>query len=76
MSELEWIDIFGDNLLDMLRENKMSQRELADATGLAESAISNYIHKRRAPNFKAIVNIAYAMNCSMDELIDFGDQID
>lgn len=76
MSEVEWIDIFGDNLVDMLKEYKMSQRELADAAGLTESAISNFIHKRRAPSFKAIINIAYAFDCSIDELIDFGDQID
>lgn len=75
MTELEWIDIFGDNLRDMLDDANMTQRELADETGLAESSISRYIHKEMAPSFKAIINIAYALDCSIDDLIDFGDKI-
>lgn len=75
MSEIEWIDIFGDNLDEMLYEANMTQRELADAAGLSESAISQYIHKQKAPGFKAIINIAYALDCSIDDLIDFGDRI-
>ena len=75
MTEQEWIDIFGDNLIDMLRDANMTQKDLADETGLAESTISAYIHKRKAPSFRAIVNISYALNVSMDDLIDFGDKI-
>lgn len=75
MSEVEWLEIFGDNLLDMLDEANMTQRELADATGLSESTISKYIHKQAVPGVKALVNIANVLNCSMDDLIDFGDRI-
>lgn len=75
MSETEWLNIFGDNLVDLLDKENMSQRELADATGLSEATISNYIHKRQLPGIKAIVNIAYVLNCSIDDLIDFGDTI-
>lgn len=75
MSELEWMDIFGDNLVNMLEGARMTQRELADASGLSESSISNYIHKQRMPNIKAVVNLAYALDCSLDDLIDFGDRI-
>lgn len=75
MSELEWLEIFGDNLVDMLEDAKMTQRELADAAGLSEGTISHYINKTRLPGLKAIINIAYAMDVSIDELIDFGDRI-
>lgn len=75
MSELEWLDIFGDNLVSLLRDARMTQRELADAAGLSESTISSYIHKTKIPSLKAIINIAYAFDISMDELIDFGDMI-
>ena len=75
MSELEWIDIFGDNLADMIDSANMSQRELADATCLSEASISRYINKQMAPSFKAIVNIAYVLDCSIEDLIDFGDMI-
>ena len=76
MSEMDWLDIFGDNLIDMLKEARMSQRELADESGLSEATVSAYINKKKIPGLRAIINMAYALNCSTDELIDFGDQID
>lgn len=75
MTELEWLAIFGVNLMEMLHENGMTQRDLADDTGLSEGTISNYIRGRQLPGVKAIVNIANALNCSIDDLIDFGDRI-
>lgn len=75
MTEMEWLDIFGDNLKSALEYTNTSQRELADASGLAESTISNYINKRKMPSLKAIINIAYAMDISTDELINFDERI-
>lgn len=76
MTELEWITIFGDNLVDLLKRANMTQQELADETGLSKATISAYIHKRKAPGLKAIINIAYALDCSVDELIDFEEMIE
>lgn len=75
MTEQEWLNIFGDNLNGMLCDARMSQRELADAAMISEAAISSYIHKRKLPSVKAIINIAYALDCSVYDLIDFGDII-
>lgn len=76
MSENDWLNAFGDNLRDMLESVGMSQRELAEQTGLSPGAISKYIHKQSLPGIKAIVNIAYVLDCSMDDLIDFGCMIE
>ena len=76
MSELEWMDIFGDNLRDALKDANMSQRELAEVTGLHESTISRYIHKTLFPSLQAIINISYALDMGIDELVDFGAPID
>ncbi len=76
MSEIEWLDIFGDNLYQMLDDVNMSQRELADAIGADESTISRIINKQRMPNIKHIVNIAYVLNCNIADLMDFGDMIE
>lgn len=76
MTELEWVGIFGDNLSDMLQDAKMSQQELADATGLSKASISSYINKRKAPGLKAIINIAHALDCSVDDLMDFEEMIE
>lgn len=76
MTELEWINVFGDNLSDMLRNMNMTQKELADAAGISESMVSDYVHKKRAPRLRTIINIAYALNCSVDELMDFEEMIE
>lgn len=76
MTELEWLQIFGDNLADMLNDARMTQRELADETGLSESSISNYIKKNKIPGIKALINISYALDCDVSDLIDFGDRIE
>ena len=75
MSEREWLDIFGDNLISLLEDARMSQRELAVVAGLSESVISDYIHKRKMPKVRAIINIGYALDCDFNDLIDFGDRI-
>lgn len=75
MTEIEWMQIFGDNLVSILEEWGMTQRELADRSGLSESTISRYIHKEVAPSIFAVINIADTLGISIDELIDFGDRI-
>lgn len=75
MLEVEWMDIFGDNLRDILKEQNMSRRELAQVLDLSEATISNYINKKQMPTMEVIVNMAYELSMSIDELIDFGDTV-
>ena len=60
----------------VLKAARMTQQELADVTGLSKATISAYIHKRKAPGLRAIINIAYALDCSVDELVDFEEMIE
>lgn len=76
MNEAQWLNMFGDNLASMLYEAKYTQRDLADMTGLSESTISFYIHKQKMPGIRAILKIAYALDCEVSELIDFGTPIE
>lgn len=76
MTETEWLDIFSNNLLELMRERGYSQGDLADDTGLSKMAISYYINKQRIPGIRAIINIAYILDCDVSELIDFGDRIE
>ena len=76
MTEIEWLTIFGENLKRKLKYSRMSQKELSEATGISESAISNYINGRQFPNIKSIINICYELGCDIDELIDFGSTIE
>ena len=76
MSDLEWMKMFGENLKDIMKEVGITQRELADETGLTEACISYYVNGQRMPSVKAIINIGYALNCSEDDLISFMDKIE
>lgn len=75
MSEVEWMEIFANNLVNILEEENMTQKELADAIGITKSAISKYINKQRMPSLKNIINMSDVLNISIDELIYFGDVI-
>lgn len=75
MSEMEWLQIFGNNLLYHMQTRGMSQRDLAEATDLTQASISRYSSGRQMPGIKAIVNMANALGCTTDELIDFGSMI-
>lgn len=76
MSEYEWLDYFGENLLYLLRRAHITQRELARLSGISEAAISTYIHGQKMPGPRALVNIAHVMGCTLDELMDFGEMIE
>ena len=76
MGQQEWLNIFGDNLVDMLRKANLTQEDLSEMTGLSRSTISRYIRKRQMPSPKALVNIAEALECDYEGLMWFGDIIE
>lgn len=75
MTEQEWIDIFGDNLRDILKEYGYTQRDLADAIGVTESTISRYINKQRMPTVPILINMSLELGIELDEFAIFGDRI-
>lgn len=76
MSQQEWLDIFGDNLVSILEEEQVSQKELSRLTGLSESTISRYINKSQMPTVRAIINISYALDWSFEDMLNYGDIIE
>ena len=76
MSEVEFIDIFGDNLRDLMDECGYSQRELAKETGINNTTISRYLKKERMPTAKSLVNLAFALECNLDDLVPTYDYVD
>jgi transcriptional regulator with XRE-family HTH domain len=75
MSELEWMRIFGNNLVYHMQSADMTQEELARATGLTQASISRYASGTQLPGIRAVINISNALGLTTDELIDFGDII-
>ena len=76
MSQQEWLNIFGDNLISILEKEQISQKELSRLTGLSESTISRYINKLQMPTVRAIINISYALDWSFEDMLNYGDIID
>jgi transcriptional regulator with XRE-family HTH domain len=75
MTEKYWLRLFTANLLKRMTEARVSQKELADLTGLSQGTISKYTRAKQMPTTKALLNISYVLQCTVDELIDFGEQI-
>ena len=76
MSEVEFIDIFGDNLRDLMEERGFSQRELSKESGVSNVTISRYIKKERMPTAKSLVTLSIALECDLDDLVPTYDYID
>lgn len=70
MSEIELMRQIGENIRDLMGDWNMSQKELADRTGISEATISYYINGERMPSVKNLVNIAYVLECDLTEIVE------
>lgn len=59
---------FGERLLLVLKEKEMTQRELAEKININETALSRYVNGSRKPRMDILVNIARALNVSVEYL--------
>ena len=70
----------GEKIQEILTARKMTQKELANASGLTEAAISRYITGARTPKSISLSAIAKALDVTTDELLgntsDTHDEID
>lgn len=76
MTECEWLQEFAENLSELMFEHEFTQTKLAEETGLTQASISRYLNGRQIPTLRAIVNMAYALDVTTDDLIDFGSMIE
>ena len=57
-------------------ERNMSQKELAELSGVAQQNISYYESGARVPSAVALYKLAAALGCTMDELYREDDHAD
>ena len=60
---------FAENLKDLLFDSKLTQKQLADITGIDKASINRYKAGTCMPNLKAVVKLAEHFNCSIDYLV-------
>jgi transcriptional regulator with XRE-family HTH domain len=76
MTLTDWKSVFANNLIDILRDRGMSQRQLAVDSGVSPAMISDYINGIRVPGLIAAINMAYALDMDVGDLVDFDERID
>lgn len=64
------MESIGKRIEALMREKKLSQKELAVMAGVTESALSRYINNERQPKAEILANIATALNTTSDYLIN------
>lgn len=69
ISELEAIEIIGDNLRDIMKDARISQNKLAKESRLTQATISRCLNKQYMPSVKTIMNLCYALNCDYNDLL-------
>lgn len=69
MKKEEWRNDFVRNLRGMMNEENISQTELAKRSNLSKETINKYLNYQRYPSAIAVVNLAQALNCDVEDLI-------
>lgn len=71
MTEADLLITFSDNLRYMMNEHCINQSELSRESGISRQSINSYLNAQRMPSLKAVVNLSYALNCDLDDLVPF-----
>lgn len=63
------MSIFSERLALLMKQRKISQKELAQKAGVTESAMSYYVKGVRTPRSNVLIRIAKALNITTDYLL-------
>lgn len=64
---------FGDNLLDLLEERNITQKEFATMLNIAKTTLNGYIKNKHEPDFETVKAMASALHVSTDHLLGYTD---
>lgn len=68
MTEQQCRHELGMRLKRLMYRRGVTQKQLAEKTGISEIAISNYINEKQTPSFYNVDRIAKVLQCSIDDL--------
>lgn len=68
IDDRKWKQNFASRLRKMMIKKRMNQTGLADASGMSQSSIAQYLNTNRIPTALNLVYIADALECTRDEL--------
>ena len=54
----------------LMQQNNYTQADIARRSGMTQSAISQFMKRKRVPNAFSLVRLAYALNVRVGSLLD------
>ena len=60
----------GGRISELMKKERLNQKELSMMAGVTESALSRYLNNERQPKVEILANIATALNTTSDYLIN------
>ena len=69
MSETELLKIFSKNLKRMMKEDNITQEDLANQIGVSRVMVSRYTSGQCLPSLSTTIKIMDVLFCSLDNLI-------
>lgn len=60
---------FADNLRELLKRRRMSQRQLADLIGLSQAMVSRWIEGKNMPKFLMVAKLADVFNVPIEMFV-------
>ena len=64
---------FSERLKELRIEKQLSQKELAEKISTGQSSISAWERGEREPLAHQLIDLAYALDCSVDYLLGISD---
>ena len=66
----------SERIIELIKQNGMTQKELAERACVSQAAMSHYIKGDRIPNSETLSNIATALRTTSDYLLGRDDASD
>ncbi|MCD8201982.1 MAG: helix-turn-helix domain-containing protein [Clostridia bacterium] len=63
------VEGIGRNIAALIKKSGMSYFELACASGISNTTISNYVKGRRQPTYKSLERLSNALGVKMDDIL-------
>lgn len=61
-------------VVEIMKTQGMTQKQLAQKSGITESSLSRYLHQDKRPRIDVVVNIAKALRVETEYLLDEEDK--
>ena len=72
VSEKDYLDIFSDNLRELMESGGWTQQTLSEDSGISQASISGYLNGTKMPGLRSVQNICIVLGISLDDLLPYG----